>query len=72
MLFQVFKHLGGEKMTDPFKKILLGLKNIIENQSLVEGHLKIKDIASNELEVCLLYTSPSPRDLRRSRMPSSA
>ena len=23
-------------------------------------------------EVCLLYTSPSPRDLRRSRMPSSA
>ena len=21
---------------------------------------------------CLLYTSPSPRDLRRSRMPSSA
>ena len=23
-------------------------------------------------EVCLLYTSPSPRDSRRSRMPSSA
>ena len=23
-------------------------------------------------EVCLLYTSPSPRDLRLSRMPSSA
>ena len=22
--------------------------------------------------VCLLYTSPSPRDLRKSRMPSSA
>ena len=22
--------------------------------------------------VCLLYTSPSPRDMRRSRMPSSA
>ena len=22
--------------------------------------------------ICLLYTSPSPRDLRRSRMPSSA
>ena len=25
-----------------------------------------------EREVCLLYTSPSPRDMRRSRMPSSA
>ena len=24
------------------------------------------------LNVCLLYTSPSPRDMRRSRMPSSA
>ena len=40
-------------MTDPFKKILLGLKNIIENQSLAEGHLEIKDIASNELEVAI-------------------
>ena len=26
----------------------------------------------NELEVCLLYTSPSPRDRQKSRMPSSA
>ena len=24
------------------------------------------------LLICLLYTSPSPRDMRRSRMPSSA
>ena len=40
-------------MTEPFKKILLGLKNIIENQSLAEGHLKIKDIASNELKVAI-------------------
>ena len=24
------------------------------------------------LKACLLYTSPSPRDMRRSRMPSSA
>ena len=26
----------------------------------------------NALEACLLYTSPSPRDKRQSRMPSSA
>ena len=26
----------------------------------------------DQVEVCLLYTSPSPRDMRRSRMPSSA
>ena len=28
--------------------------------------------APTVLFVCLLYTSPSPRDMRRSRMPSSA
>ena len=28
--------------------------------------------SSNSPNTCLLYTSPSPRDMRRSRMPSSA
>ena len=27
---------------------------------------------STDFYLCLLYTSPSPRDMRRSRMPSSA
>ena len=26
----------------------------------------------DKFDICLLYTSPSPRDMRRSRMPSSA
>ena len=35
------------------------------------------DVASSQkrgdwVNTCLLYTSPSPRDMRRSRMPSSA
>ena len=29
-------------------------------------------IAAERLSICLLYTSPSPRDLSTSRMPSSA
>ena len=29
-------------------------------------------LSANVAKVCLLYTSPSPRDMRRSRMPSSA
>ena len=29
-------------------------------------------IAASAVQACLLYTSPSPRDMRRSRMPSSA
>ena len=35
-----------------------------------EGKGKIVDWLSSE--ACLLYTSPSPRDRTRSRMPSSA
>ena len=31
-----------------------------------------RTITPTQLEVCLLYTSPSPRDLSTSRMPSSA
>ena len=37
------------------------------------AHLfKDADIRLGNLECCLLYTSPSPRDTERSRMPSSA
>ena len=32
----------------------------------------IRRILVGQLISCLLYTSPSPRDMRRSRMPSSA
>ena len=39
------------------------LKDIEETQ---------KDFHTVQILVCLLYTSPSPRDMRRSRMPSSA
>ena len=31
-----------------------------------------KDNADNWFLICLLYTSPSPRDRQKSRMPSSA
>ena len=36
--------------------------------NVISKVLSIEDI----LRLCLLYTSPSPRDMRRSRMPSSA
>ena len=36
----------------------------LEKQDLLEQYLKFR--------ICLLYTSPSPRDKRQSRMPSSA
>ena len=36
------------------------------------GQNKFSDAESICNEICLLYTSPSPRDVEESRMPSSA
>ena len=44
------------------------------NYNLLEG-ISLGDIEENRVflsTTCLLYTSPSPRDRTRSRMPSSA
>ena len=35
-----------------------------------DHHMRIS--ARQRLEICLLYTSPSPRDRQKTRMPSSA
>ena len=36
------------------------------------GDFSLEEITTNTILSCLLYTSPSPRDKRQSRMPSSA
>ena len=46
---------------------------LIENFNISEvGEYKREGIVHRLDRVCLLYTSPSPRDTERSRMPSSA
>ena len=47
-----------------------GAVKIYEGQLLALNTL-VKDEALKKI-ICLLYTSPSPRDLSTSRMPSSA
>ena len=46
------------------------------NMGKYQLDIDIKSIALKnkmiEINICLLYTSPSPRDKRQSRMPSSA
>ena len=42
--------------------------NVLKTQHVKPG----KGGAFNQVEFCLLYTSPSPRDAHESRMPSSA
>ena len=53
------------------------LRNAVGNDSKVMNAIKkyrllAKEYPKTQLFVCLLYTSPSPRDRTRSRMPSSA
>ena len=49
--------------------VLENTNNFVEAISEYEEALKINP---NIADLCLLYTSPSPRDRTRSRMPSSA
>ena len=60
------------------KGALGGVLGSLESEN-VQGEVQKKlDVLSNEILLeanewgCLLYTSPSPRDKRQSRMPSSA
>ena len=62
--------------------IELGLENFRSRQLFnwmycneVNDLTELKNLPKSlidDLKICLLYTSPSPRDMRRSRMPSSA
>ena len=58
-----------------FGQIILNhLIDVTEQHNVAEITLEVAadNIPARRLYDCLLYTSPSPRDMRRSRMPSSA
>ena len=48
------------------------IKTIIQKDEMIYGTIGIHPHETNENKICLLYTSPSPRDGLLSRMPSSA
>ena len=52
------------KMREQPMSIALGSFNVIKNRIIANENAMI--------EICLLYTSPSPRDRQKYRMPSSA
>ena len=45
---------------------------IIDKLTNIGLEVESFESSTSELDTCLLYTSPSPRDRTRSRMPSSA
>ncbi|WP_460366101.1 hypothetical protein, partial [Staphylococcus aureus] len=55
-----------QKTAYEIAQCLVGSEMCIRDRS--QGNLKLP----NDYSPCLLYTSPSPRDTERSRMPSSA
>ena len=62
-------------LTQPVIGICLGMQLLFE--TLEEGGKQVDGLGLvkgriSKLDTCLLYTSPSPRDRTRSRMPSSA
>ena len=52
------------------KAVAIAMRNRWRRQQ-VNGSMR-DEIMPNNIIICLLYTSPSPRDKRQSRMPSSA
>ena len=61
-------------LNDDVRVIIIKIADRLHNMQTMDsmrGDKQVK-IASETLYICLLYTSPSPRDKRQSRMPSSA
>ena len=52
-------------------EISVSIKEVVKNSDVIITMLT-DDAAVEKVMGCLLYTSPSPRDLSTSRMPSSA
>ena len=53
-------------------RIIARSHNLTELLTDVTAHAEIQAITAASNYFCLLYTSPSPRDRQKSRMPSSA
>ena len=63
---------GKNRANEVFKIFNQNVKNKGISVSKISRLFNLALNYESRLQVCLLYTSPSPRDMRRSRMPSSA
>ena len=72
---QNYPHLSDE-LSDLLSSVAMieGLKNFSLSTSHPQSSFADVEIPDylGEYKICLLYTSPSPRDRQKSRMPSSA
>ena len=69
--FKFLKHI--ERCHSLIHVIDITNEDLVKSYNTIINELKSYDEdLVNKNKICLLYTSPSPRDMRRSRMPSSA
>ena len=69
----LIKKIGGGRVAA--HEIMVGtsaIRNLIREDKIAQMYSMIQTGQSEGMQTCLLYTSPSPRDQRGSRMPSSA
>ena len=64
----------GEVRTVPSGEAVEGAQWSLFERAVLDGALQAEEEVASAMTdaTCLLYTSPSPRDKRQSRMPSSA
>ena len=60
-----------ERIEQPYEVVILDADSRLETDD-DKPNVRIIPFPVDEAKGCLLYTSPSPRDLSTSRMPSSA
>ena len=68
----VMVHLAGFYMSNVLVPYLMVNKADLYETDMMMPYLMVQLSMFYESYICLLYTSPSPRDRTRSRMPSSA
>ena len=83
-VLKTFFKTKGDEVQLAFTKVELGnyiteqmesvaVDEEVDNEIMIfQNALDFSEVKAREAMVCLLYTSPSPRDRTRSRMPSSA
>ena len=62
--------IGPDEKVSKFEATILGLQHVLAMDVYVPPIILAGILAMSS--ACLLYTSPSPRDVEESRMPSSA
>ena len=71
---ELLKKMGHKKLTIDLQEKISQIPTTLQkyNLSFAPDLMSLNYTYNVQAKSCLLYTSPSPRDMRRSRMPSSA